>query len=281
MSTPMNTPPTDASSEPHVQTRDEDRHADLVRSRALRKQVATSFFSGQFWFIVKNVLGWTLMLIAWPLGVAIPGPGGIPVFLVGFALASIPGKRRITSHVMRGRPVRVHAGPYIAICTVLSLVAVFGLLWFFRAKKEWLLQSLDLTGTPTGRIVVLIVLTSLLAVIVVWVAVRIGLFAVNTMLRGLPKARRTLRPWLRKYGIHLLPRRREVVDGARESVNENEILALSPEGRARVSRTGKFLGTWAIRIAVLAFVVWAIDRLVFPNTGNPARIVVEATTHPH
>src|SRR5688500_18370489 len=27
------------------------------------------------WFIVKNVIGWVLMLLAFPVGMAVPGPG--------------------------------------------------------------------------------------------------------------------------------------------------------------------------------------------------------------
>lgn len=260
------------------QSREQDHVDDLARSRALRQQVATTFFQGQFWFILKNVIGWTLMLLAWPVGIAVPGPGGIPVFLIGFALASVPGKRRITSHVMRGRPVRIHAGPYVAISTALSVVAVLVLLWYIRAKKDWLLDALQLRGSPTGEMVTLVVVVSLIAVVVSWIAVRLGLLAVNAMLRGLPRARRSLRPWLRKHGINLLPRRRRVVDGSLESVNENEILELSAEGQAKFSRWGKWLGSWGIRIAVLAVAWWVLATFVFPVTGNPAPSVIQPTT---
>src|SRR5687767_15333894 len=36
------------------------------------------------WFVVKNVIGWALIVSAFPLGALIPGPGGIPLFLIGF-----------------------------------------------------------------------------------------------------------------------------------------------------------------------------------------------------
>jgi hypothetical protein len=261
-----------------TQTREQDRLDDLARNRLLRRQVATTFFQGQFWFILKNVIGWTLMLIAWPVGIAVPGPGGIPVFLIGFALASVPGKRRITSHVMRGRPIHIHPGPYVAISTAVSVVAVLVLLWFIRAKKEWLLDALQLRGSPTGEMAALIVVVSLIAVVVCWIAIRVGLLGVNAMLRGLPRARRSLRPWLRKYGVNLLPRRREVVDGSTERVNENEILSLSDEGHERLRRAGRFMLVWGIRIAILAIAWWALDRFVFPVTGNPAPSAVQATT---
>ena len=67
------------------------------------------YFADYFWFILKNVIGWTFILASPVLGVALPGPGGIPVFLIGFALVTFPGKRKITSRVMRGKPLRLEA----------------------------------------------------------------------------------------------------------------------------------------------------------------------------
>ena len=58
----------------------------------------------------------------------VPGPGGIPLFLVGFALANIPGKRRITARVPRGRQVRLRHGPSgltsLAVALVVPAVAL-------------------------------------------------------------------------------------------------------------------------------------------------------------
>src|SRR4051794_25970218 len=67
------------------------------------RRVAWSFFD-YFWFVFKNVLGWIFILGSFPVGLTVPGPGGVPLFLIGFALVTFPGKRKITSHVMRGRP---------------------------------------------------------------------------------------------------------------------------------------------------------------------------------
>src|SRR6476646_3617405 len=66
----------------------------------------TRYFADYFWFILKNVIGWIFILASPVLGVTLPGPGGIPVFLIGFALVTFPGKRKLTSRVMRGRPLR-------------------------------------------------------------------------------------------------------------------------------------------------------------------------------
>src|SRR3712207_1367483 len=57
------------------------------------------------WFVLKNILGWVLILGAFPLGALIPGPGGIPLFLIGFGLITFPGKRHFTARLMRGIPV--------------------------------------------------------------------------------------------------------------------------------------------------------------------------------
>src|SRR3989442_4519453 len=56
------------------------------------------------WLILKNVIGWALILASGPVGLTLPGPGGLPLFLIGFAMITFPGKRALTSRVMRGRP---------------------------------------------------------------------------------------------------------------------------------------------------------------------------------
>src|SRR5689334_23334480 len=58
-----------------------------------------SVFANWFWFVVKNVIGWLLILTAMVMGPLVPGPGGLPLFLIGFALITFPGKRRITARI--------------------------------------------------------------------------------------------------------------------------------------------------------------------------------------
>ena len=60
--------------------------------------------------IIKNILGWALMLSAIVLGGVFPIPIGTPMFLIGFALITLPGKRRLTSGALRGIPA-VSIGP--------------------------------------------------------------------------------------------------------------------------------------------------------------------------
>src|SRR5512135_3369527 len=64
------------------------------------------FFASTTWLILKNGIGWILILASLLIGPLVPGPGGIPLFLIGFALISFPGKRRVLARVLRGRPIR-------------------------------------------------------------------------------------------------------------------------------------------------------------------------------
>src|ERR1043166_9567068 len=70
------------------------------------------FLRDYAWFIVRNVIGWLLILLSLVLGVSIPGPGGLPIFLIGFALVTIPGKRKLTARVLRGRRLHIEARAY-------------------------------------------------------------------------------------------------------------------------------------------------------------------------
>ena len=54
------------------------------------------------WLVLKNLIGWTLILISGPVGVTFPGPGGIPLFVIGFGMITLPGKRALTGRVLRG-----------------------------------------------------------------------------------------------------------------------------------------------------------------------------------
>ena len=44
------------------------------------------FFAGYAWLIVKNLIGWAFIFASPFVGFTLPGPGGIPLFLIGFAL---------------------------------------------------------------------------------------------------------------------------------------------------------------------------------------------------
>jgi len=223
-----------------------------------------SLLQGQFWFILRNVLGWFLILSALPVGIALPGPGGVPIFLIGFALATIPGKRRMTTRFMRGRAVRVNQSLVATFVTVGSVAAFVGIGWFFSAKFEWIVGKLNLTQGEYGRIVAFAIAACGLAVPVVYVGVRLGVWGVNLFLRGLPMARRLVRPWMRRRGLRLLPPRRVLVDGQLEQVDEDEIIAVSQTTQARARATGRFLVAWGRRAAIVGITVYIFSVILKP-----------------
>src|SRR5438477_10063933 len=110
------------------------------------------YFADYFWFILKNVIGWIFILGALPVGLTVPGPGGIPLFLIGFALVTFPGKRKITSRVIRGRPLRLEAAVFTIATALISIFITAGLIWFFSAQYSRLLAHFHLF--PSADVVV-------------------------------------------------------------------------------------------------------------------------------
>src|SRR5438045_9686630 len=111
-----------------------DRRRALHRPESEVARPPRRYFADYFWFILKNVIGWIFILAAPVLGVTLPGPGGIPVFLIGFALVTFPGKRKLTSRVMRGRPLRLESAVFTIATATLSVLITGGLIWFFSAQ---------------------------------------------------------------------------------------------------------------------------------------------------
>lgn len=230
----------------------------------LARPTRTPFLQGQFWFIAKNILGWLLILSSPVIGIAIPGPGGIPIFLVGFALATIPGKRKMTSHVMRGRPIEVNPTLFIGLITFVSVAASTAIIWYFSARFKQIVEVLNLTSDEKGRYIAMVVGLCLIAVIVAWVGIRLGVVALNIFLRTLPKARRFIRPWLKKYGIALLPRRRKVLADDGTHTNENEILEFSPDAHRNFKSAGFWLMNWARRAAAIGITLYIFFAILKP-----------------
>lgn len=218
----------------------------------------------QFWFIAKNVIGWLLMLASPVIGIAIPGPGGIPIFLLGFALATIPGKRRMTSHVMRGRPVRVNQTTFVSIASTLSVLASVAIIWYFSARFHQVVEKLNLTGNATGRVISIVVALCVLAAVVSVVAVKLGTWGMNVLFRTLPKARRFIRPYLKRWGIALLPPRRKLIAHDGTHVNENEILEFSEKSRDTFKSAGAWLWQWARRALSLGLTLYIFFRIIKP-----------------
>lgn len=241
----------------------------------------SQLLKSQFWFIAKNVIGWLLMLSAMPIGVALPGPGGIPIFLVGFALATIPGKRRMTSHVMRGRPVRVNSRLFAGIVSFISVVACVAIVWYFSHRFREIVDWVNLTRDERGRYFSAVAGLCVCAVAVSWLGTKLGVVGMNFMFRTLPKARRMARPWLKKYGVALLPPRRKLVDHTGAHVNENEILHFSEHSTQRFKTTGLWLLQWGRRALVLAVMLWIFFKIlkpIFSQWGETRARLAEMTS---
>ena len=158
------------------------------------------FWGSIYWFILKNVLGWLLILAALVVGPTVPGPGGIPLFLIGFALVSFPGKRRLTARVLRGKPVRFRGRPFVLVSATVALAAPAVVMVVARTRSRWLAEQ---SAQGSAAVVVLY----LLGVALFWLAARLFPHALNLLLRVVARARHRFRPWLRRHRIRLLPPR--------------------------------------------------------------------------
>src|SRR5262249_17812985 len=79
------------------------------------------FFQEDAWFMGRNVLGWVLVVSAMPVGFLFPGPLGFPIFLIGFALITFPGKRKLTARVLRGMQLHLEARFYAIVAMFISI----------------------------------------------------------------------------------------------------------------------------------------------------------------
>ena len=153
--------------------------------------------------LAKNVIGWVLIALSLVLGPMVPGPGGIPIFLIGFAMVSFPGKRRLTARVMRGRqigrPHRTYHLVSVAISLVLASVGTL-LLTLNSRLGVWLAGAI-----ADPRLAVFCAYLALASIF--WMGMRLLPSIVNVFLPWVPPIRRKIRPWMRRHGLHLLPPR--------------------------------------------------------------------------
>jgi hypothetical protein len=158
------------------------------------------FLGSRYWLVLKNVIGWPLILLSFVAGPLVPGPGGIPLFLIGFALISFPGKRRLTARVLRGKPVRLRTRPFalISLCVALTVAAVT--VPVARSHSQWMAAR-----SSPGPLADAMLYGVTIALI--WLIVRVTPHVMNAALRLVARARRTFRPWLRHHRIRLLPPR--------------------------------------------------------------------------
>jgi hypothetical protein len=257
------------------------------RQRPTFAQSIKEFFAGYFWFILKNVIGWLLMLLSPVLGVAVPGPGGLPLFLIGFALVTFPGKRRLTARVMRGRRMQLESAFFTTITSFVSILVTGIIIAVLVAKYG---NVIELYSIKPKSIIGLFVL----AAAVTWLVTRLSLRVADWILRNMPRARRFIRPWLRKRGFNLLPpRRKRGVRADDLAVTSNEeILEIHPRHHTRLRSTWNFLKPWLTRAFSLTItiliVMWILkpikeqwpevrEEILNASPGRVVRFIVAST----
>lgn len=170
-----------------------------VHSTEHPAQSTSRWWIAWLWFALKNVLGLTFLALAVVLG-PLPGPGGIFLFIIGFALIWFPGKRRLTTRVLRGIPIPIQSLRVQFWAMFCAMMATPIALWWLVWREHGWLRSFD-QEHAAHRVVV--ATTALL----VWLLIQCLLQCANLILRVMPRIRRKVRPWLRERGIELLPPR--------------------------------------------------------------------------
>jgi hypothetical protein len=217
------------------------------------------------WFVLKNVLGWLLILGSLIVGPLPSGPIGFPMFIIGFALVTFPGKRRITARVLSGKPVSRNSRPFQHIVAVAAVVLPAVAISILTAKG--ILPSRDTTLRGL-QIAALYVVSSLC---LWWLGLN-SLFLVNRLLGVVPRVRRKFRPWLRRYGIDLLPRRRRgrsaTPGGPVTHDPDPEILEIHERHLTRASHAWEVSRPWVKRALGLAITAGIFIWIFEPAAEN-------------
>ena len=218
-----------------------------------------------FGTIFKNVVGWLCIGASPILGVLLPGPGGIPLFLVGFALVTFPGKRRLTTHVFRGRRLPIESPWFTGLVTFFSVLVTAGAMWSAGHFGEAILRRLPVLGRYAGGDAGKLVAIGAFALPVTMAVSWVGAWLLNrVVLRWVPGLRRFLRRTLRKYGVRLLPARRRRIGGRTEVVGNDEILGIDEAQKRRLSRAWRRYGPWLGRLATVSLTVFILAGVVAP-----------------
>ena len=154
------------------------------------------------WVAGRNVVGWLLILAAVPVSGLVPLPLGTPMFFIGFGLISFPGKRRLTSRLLRGRTINLTTRAVLLRITVVSLLVPPILVWTLALNKHPFIR-------PSDMPIVHLCGVYLAAIGASWLATFGFLWVVNLVIRFLPHVRRRTRPWMRRHGMKLLPARKK------------------------------------------------------------------------
>ena len=222
------------------------------------------FFAEYFWFMLKNLLGLIFLAGSAILG-PVPGPGGIVFFLVGFGLISFPGKRRFTVRIFRGRTFRLGGLPLHAVVFLAACLAPMAILWWVFWRKHNYFPGFSMSRP-------LWVGLYLCLIVIMWGVFQLVLRLGNLMIRVLPKVRRTIRPWLRRRGVDLLPprirKRFRLPDGsfAWHKPETSEIVRIHQRHRDRAAAVWRAAAPWLRRVLGLAITcaifVWMLKPVV-------------------
>ncbi len=220
---------------------------------------AQQFLSDYLWIIVRNVIGWLLIPTSLVLGAILPGPFGLPIFLIGFALVTFPGKRRLTARVLRGRRLRLETRAYAIIAAVISIIIPGITWWILWVEYEDDIHALVVKYTPQK---IVFVLMAMVAILLTWLVTRLSLKILNGLLRLFPRFRRKFRPLLARLGFKLLPPRHH--RAPEQAITNDEILEISPRYERTAKSIWRTIRPWVSRAAAIGITVWIVARMIRP-----------------
>jgi uncharacterized membrane protein YbhN (UPF0104 family) len=245
----------------------------LDRARPDHLARLRKFLTDYAWFLIRNVIGWILIIAALPIGFVVPGPGGLPIFLIGFALVTFPGKRRFTARFLRGRRLHLEHPWYTTFAGFVAIVLPGILLWIIAVHYDEQLRELIRAYAPKRLVFFLI---PLLLITVTWLVTRLSLKILNLLLSSLPLIRRKIRPIMRRWGVNLLP--------PRKRQDTDEIIELSPSYRRRTLYAWNAAKPWLWRsagVAITGAIFFYMFRKIALHWHEPAiRDRVLATSIP-
>ncbi len=180
---------------------------------------AESYFVRYVAVVIKNVVGYVLMLSALVLGGFFPIPIGTPMFIIGFAMITLPGKRRLTSGALRGITINLNSRTAHTWRLAGSLLLPPAVVWFLAFQRHPILHPSQMTLAHLCAVYAV-------TIVAAWLFMWGFLLAVNVVIRILPHLRRRVRPWLRSHGVHLLPPRRKprLAAASKQRPNDENIL---------------------------------------------------------
>lgn len=214
-------------------------------------------------FALKNLIGWALIVASFVIGPMIPGPGGIPVFLLGFALITFPGKRKATARVLRGIPVDPCTATYRVAAVAVAMLLPAAVIVYIQ--MQWGLWDWGTNELAIGTFACYLAAAGLLLKLA-WNG-----RVLNWLIRRVPTIRRRVRPWMNDHGIRLLPprRRRRYVTVATvtafESMDET-ILKLDERHVTRMQKWTAVAKRWGRKlfgvVVTVAIFVWILKPIV-------------------